>query len=337
MARIALNFEDGVTRFVDCAPGELVVDAAYRARLNIPMDCRDGVCGTCKCRCESGSYELDDYIDDALTDEEAAQGLVLTCRMRAKSDCVLSVPATSAMCKSGPMTHGASLAEVRRLSDSTIGFTVALDEPEALSFLPGQYVQVSVPGTEASRAYSFSSRLADGRVDFLVRDIPGGLMSGYLSARAAPGDRLAIRGPSGAFYLRDLVRPTLFLAGGTGLAPFLAMLDHLVARGGASQPIRLIYGVTRDLDLVEIAKLTAFADALPAFSFDVCVADPASTADRRGFVTDHFGAGDLNDGDCDVYLCGPPPMVEAVRRHFETLGVAPAAFHYEKFNASEAA
>lgn len=337
MPRIALNFEDGVTRFLDCSANEVLVDAAYRARLNIPMDCRDGVCGTCKCKVEAGSFELGDYIEDALSNDEREQGFVLTCQMRPKSDCVISVPATSAMCKSGPAEFGAVLAEVRLLSETTIGFSVALDEPEALNFLPGQYVQVSVPETQASRAYSFSSILSEGRVEFLVRNIPGGLMSGYLSDRARPGDHLTIKGPSGAFYLREIARPTLFLAGGTGLAPFLAMLGHLAADDRIGPPIRLLYGVTRDIDRVEVEKLRAFTETIPGFSFDVCVSDQESAASMKGFVTDHFGADDLNGGDCDVYLCGPPLMVEAVRRHFDTIGVKPAVFHYEKFNPSETA
>ena len=68
---VALNFEDGVTRFIDCKAGEKVLDAAFRAKINLPMDCSDGVCGTCKCRAESGTYDLgDDYIEDALTEDE---------------------------------------------------------------------------------------------------------------------------------------------------------------------------------------------------------------------------------------------------------------------------
>ncbi|MEK1850956.1 MAG: benzoate 1,2-dioxygenase electron transfer component BenC [Phyllobacterium sp.] len=337
MPKVALNFEDGVTRFVECGPNELLVDAAYRARLNIPMDCRDGVCGTCKSHCESGRYSMESYIEDALTEDEAAQGYVLTCQMRPESDCVVSVPATSKLCKSGPSSFGARLSEVRHLSDTTIGFTLELDEPDSLTFLPGQYMQVSVPETAHSRAYSFSSRVNGGRIDFLVRNIPGGLMSTYLSSRAAPGDRLMMHGPSGAFYLRDLHRPALFLAGGTGLAPFLAMLDHLKEKGRSAQPIHLLYGVTRDADMVEVGKLEEFAEAIPEFTFGVCVADAASSASRKGFVTDHFGPEDLHGGDSDVYLCGPPPMVEAVRKHFEIIGIKPASFHYEKFNASEAA
>ena len=93
---IALQFEDGVTRFIHCNPGEKVADAAYRQKLNIPLDCRDGACGTCRCHCESGSYHMPEstYVEDALTPDEAAEGYVLTCQMKPTSDCVVKVPAS---------------------------------------------------------------------------------------------------------------------------------------------------------------------------------------------------------------------------------------------------
>ena len=78
--KIALNFEDGVTRFIDCNATETVADAAYRQGVNVPIDCRDGACGACKCKAESGQYELGFYIDDAMSEEEAKLGYVLTCQ-----------------------------------------------------------------------------------------------------------------------------------------------------------------------------------------------------------------------------------------------------------------
>jgi benzoate/toluate 1,2-dioxygenase reductase component len=331
--KIALNFEDGVTRFIDARPDELVADAAYRLGLNIPMDCRDGACGTCKCHCESGDYTLGSYIEDAMTQDEASQGFVLTCQMKAKSDCVIRIPASSAVCKVKAGAIPAEMAEVRKLSPSSIGFAVKLAEP--LACLPGQYMNVSVPGTAQTRSYSFSSMPKDGVVEFLVRNIPSGLMSGYLASEAKPGDQLTLTGPIGSFYLRDVTRPILMLAGGTGLAPFLAMLEVLKDKG-TSQPIHMIYGVTNDADLVEVDKLEAFAAAIPTFTFVTVVADAASTHERKGYVTHHMPDAALHGGDVDLYLCGPPPMVDAVRAHLTEKGVKPASFHFEKFNPSEA-
>lgn len=333
--KIALTFEDGVTRFVQARAGELVADAAYREGVNIPMDCRDGACGTCKCRCEQGDYTLGSYIDDAMTEEEAAEGFVLTCQMTARSDCVIRVPASSAACKVKPNAMVATMVETRALSPTTHAFTIRLDDPHALSFLPGQYVNVSVPGTTQTRAYSFSSLPKDGTVGFLVRNIPGGLMSSYLADRAAPGDRLAVTGPIGSFYLREARRPILFLAGGTGLAPFLAMLEALEA-SGATSPVHMIYGVTTDADLVEVDRLTSFAERIPGFTFATVVADVASAHERKGYVTHHLPDAALHGGDVDVYLCGPPPMVDAVRAFLAERDVKPASFHFEKFSPSEA-
>ncbi|MGL4495045.1 MAG: benzoate 1,2-dioxygenase electron transfer component BenC [Beijerinckiaceae bacterium] len=334
MHRIALNFEDGVTRFIEARPEELVADAAYRLGLNIPMDCRDGACGTCKCHCESGDYTLGSYIEDAMTEEEAKEGYVLTCQMKAKSDCVINIPASSAVCKVKVGTLTGTMADIRRLSPSTIGFAVKVNEIDHLSYLPGQYMNVVVPGTTQTRSYSFSSMPKDGVVEFLVRNIPNGLMSGYLSNLAKPGDEVALIGPIGSFYLRAVQRPVLMLAGGTGLAPFLAMLDEL-QRVGTDQPVHMIYGVTNDADLVEVDKLSAFAAAIPGFTFSTVVADEASSHERKGYVTHHLPDAALHDGNVDIYLCGPPPMVDAVRKYLADKGVKPASFHFEKFNPSE--
>ena len=333
--RVALNFEDGVTRFVEARADELVADAAYRAGLNIPLDCRDGACGTCKCYCESGDYTLGSYIDDALTEEEAAERQVLPCQMKAKSDCVLRIPVSSTVCKVKIGSMSAEIESVRPLSPSSIGFSLKLNDPDGMSYLPGQYVNVSVPGTPETRSYSFSSMPRDGVVQFLVRNIPGGLMSSYLAERAKAGDSVTIAGPMGSFYLRDVTRPVLFLAGGTGLAPFLAMFEEL-ERTTPTQPIHMVYAVTNDADLVEVSTLEAFAASIPGFTFTTVVAAADSAHPQKGYVTHHLPDAALNGGDVDVYLCGPPPMVDAVRAYLKDKQIAPANFHYEKFSPSEA-
>ena len=109
--RIALNFEDGISRFIECRPGDTVADASYRVGINIPLDCRDGACGTCKGLCESGQYDNGSYIEDAMTEEEAEEGYVLACQMKPQSDCVVRIAATSNVCKTAcPRTRGRSAA-----------------------------------------------------------------------------------------------------------------------------------------------------------------------------------------------------------------------------------
>lgn len=331
---IALNFEDGVTRFVECKEDEKVLDAAFRNKINLPMDCSDGVCGTCKCRAESGSYDLgDDYIDDALTADETKSGFVLTCQMKPSSDCVIAVPTTSTACKTGQQKFAATVVQITPHNDAAIVLELEVDGVSPV-FLPGQYVNIDVPGSGLHRSYSFSSAPGERRIAFLIKKIPGGVMSSWL-AQAQTGERLEITGPMGSFYLRDVRRPLLMLAGGTGLAPFLSMLEAL-ARENSQQQIHLIYGVTRDLDLVLADQIEAYTKRLANFTYSTVVAEESSSHPRKGWVTQHMPAEMLHGGDVDVYLCGPPPMVDAVRRYFDESGVAPSSFHYEKFTPNVA-
>lgn len=332
---IALNFEDGVTRFINCNEGETVLDAAYRNQINLPMDCSDGVCGTCKGSCQQGDYDLgDEYIEDALTDDEAGQGMVLTCQMVPSSDCVVNIPAASTLCKTGNLQSTGTVAEVNLVSATAIELKVTADED--IAFLPGQYVNIQVPGSSESRAYSFSSRPGSRELSFLIRNVPGGLMSSWLVGQAKTGDKVTLNGPMGIFYLRPVGRPVLMLAGGTGLAPFLSMLEDLKA-SGSSQPVHLIYGVTNNEDLVSVKELEAFAATVDNFTFKTVIANPDSGHPRTGYVTNHMEDAPINDGDVDVYLCGPPPMVDAVLGYFREQSIEPASFHYERFTPSVAA
>lgn len=330
--KIALNFEDGVTRFIECGEGELVADAAYRQKVNVPIDCRDGACGTCMCHAESGSYNMDDFIEDALSAEEEENGQVLTCRMTPTSDCVISVPVSSKVCKTGQQKFDVELSEINYYSETAIGFSVKGDALSGLHFLPGQYVNIKVPGSEETRAYSFSSLVSDDHsVSFLIRVLPDGKMSSYMQNEAKVGDALEISGPLGSFYLRDVSRPVLLLAGGTGLAPFTSMLEKM-QKSSLNHPVHLIYGVTNDVDLVEVEKLEAFSDRLSKFSFTTCIASEQSEHPNKGYVTKYIEANHLNDGDVDIYLCGPPPMVDAVNHFFSEKEIMPTSFHYEKFS-----
>lgn len=71
------------------------------------------------------------------------------------------------------------------------------------------------------------------------------------------------------------------------------------------QPVHLIYGVSRDIDSVKLDQLDHFASQIPNFSYSLVVADPTSAAERKGYVTDHFEPQHINDGEVDIYLCGP--------------------------------
>jgi len=335
--RIALNFEDGVTRFVTAHAGESIADAAFRQGVNVPLDCRDGACGTCKARRQSGAYDPGDYIEDALSDDEAAQGYLLCCQATAQSDMVVDIPASSAACKAAPVETAAVVTAVERLSPNRIRLAVQARDGALPAFLPGQYVNVRAPGTRAVRSYSFASASGAETASFLIRYVPGGAMSSWLTQAAKPGDALALRGPLDGFYLREVRRPVLLIAGGAGVAPILSMLETLARDGARGQPVRLLYGVRHEADLVGAERIAALAEQIPDFGWTTCCSAPDTAHPRTGYVGDHLDPAALNGGEADVYLCGPPAMVEAVRKQVMALGLPPERLHFEKFTpATEA-
>lgn len=336
MYNVALQFEDGVTRFIQVGEGEVLSDAAYRQKMNIPLDCRDGACGTCRAFYESGTYDMDSdmYIEDALTEEDAEKGYVLACQCYPTSDSVIQILASSAVCKTQIHTFNGTLTNLQKVSDSTICFDIELDENEPeINFLAGQYVNVTIPELGETRSYSFSSKPGERKTSFVVRNVPEGKMSSFLSNVAKIGDKMSFTGPFGSFYLRPIVRPTLFLAGGTGIAPFLSMLKVLDEKG-SNQPVRMVFGVTNDEDLVAVDVLEGFRSKHNWFDYRTVVVNEVSTHERKGYVTAHIDNDWLNDSDVDIYLCGPVAMVDAVRDWLEVQDIHAQNFLFEKFSAN---
>jgi benzoate/toluate 1,2-dioxygenase reductase component len=337
MATIALNFEDGYTRIIEGIKGETVANAAFSARINIPLDCNDGVCGTCKCRVKSGSFDMgDEYIEDAITDEEIAEGYALACQMVPKSDMVIDILASSKACKVKTETVVTTIQKIEFLSSEIVKLTVKTKDGRTFNYLTGQYANIEIPNSGGkTRSFSFSGATGTDTLEFIIRLLPDGLASNYFRDKACEGETLNMTAPFGSFYLRGIEKPTLFFAGGTGIAPFLAMLESLcrdvaLQRLYGGHPIQLFYGATTDENLVELDRLEAFKAILP-FDYKTCVSVEESQKHAKGFVTQWINKDYLGSNAYDMYICGPPPMVEAVKKSIHTEGVNQSHFYEEKF------
>lgn len=331
MPTIILNFEDGVTRIIESNPYETVSDAAYRLGINIPLDCADGACGTCKCLCKSGNYDPGDYIDEALTDEEAEEGFGLACQMRPETDLVVEILASSAACKVEVSTYKTTISEVTFLSSEIVKLGVITDNNSKIGFLPGQYVNIEVPGSAGqTRSYSFVNRPDSSELTYLIRLVPEGLMSNYLRNEAKIGDTLQLKGPLGSFYSREITKPTLFFAGGTGIAPFISMLEK-IATQDIQHPIILFYGATTEENLVELDRLNSFTEKLPLRILSCVSCNDYAGQVAKGFVTQWINKQELTQREYDVYICGPNAMVDAVKDTLATNEINYENFYLEKF------
>ncbi|MFG0753853.1 anthranilate 1,2-dioxygenase electron transfer component AntC [Pseudomonas sp. TYF_14] len=335
--KIAFSFSDGKTLFCSTNGNESVLDAALRNGIKIPLDCREGVCGTCQGRCDSGVYTQDYVDEDTLSEADLAERKVLTCQTRIQSDAAFSFNFDSTLCSAaGTKLVQGNVCKIEKISAGTA--ILHIDASSAgldLDYLPGQYARIHVPGTDDWRSYSFASASGSNVLQFLVRLLPDGVMSNYLRDRCTVGDQIEFEAPLGTFYLRQIDRPLIMIAGGTGLSAFLGMLDSIAAKRAETPPIELFYGVRHAADICEVERLESFAASIPGFSFQVIVSDPEPTwTGKIGYISGHLDTNKVRDYAHDIYICGPPPMVESIKAWQVEHDLNTSSLYLEKFTES---
>jgi anthranilate 1,2-dioxygenase reductase subunit len=330
--KVAFSFADGKTLFFPVGANEILLDAALRNGIKIPLDCREGVCGTCQGRCESGHFTQDYVDEEALSSLDLQHRKMLSCQTRVQSDAAFYFDFDSSLCNApGPVRIRSTVSAVQQVSASTAILHLELETP--LDFLPGQYARLSIPGTDSWRSYSFANRPGN-QLQFLIRLLPDGVMSNYIRKRCQVGDELLLEAPLGAFYLRHVTQPLVLVAGGTGLSALLGMLDELAANG-CEQPVHLYYGVRGAADLCEATRITAYAEKIPGFRYTEVLSDPPPDwPGKRGYLTEHFDLAELRDQSADMYVCGPPPMVESIKQWLLDQALDDVQLYYEKFTES---
>ncbi|MDD0813224.1 2Fe-2S iron-sulfur cluster-binding protein [Curvibacter sp. HBC28] len=330
--QIGLRFEDGATRFIQVRSGETLADASIRQGIRFPVDCREGACGTCRCQVESGDFDPGDCAEDALSAADAQLGWALGCQMRPRSHGVVHVPIDASACLHKPLELEVRVRSLQKRGPRMVSLTLEHPQLMAMRFLPGQYLRLWLPDGSASRAYSFSSLVREpGEVDLLVRLLPDGRMSQWLQHQAQAGESLKLQASFGSFYLRPARRPLLMLAGGTGLGPMLAMLELLAQNPDSAPACHLLLGLSDDQDVPVLSLLQTLRHRLPQLEVTLCVSDPASTQGLRGHLVQHLQPSMLREGDVDMYVCGPPMMVQALSDWMATAPCQPAGFYIERF------
>ncbi|ACY96005.1 MULTISPECIES: 2Fe-2S iron-sulfur cluster-binding protein [Thermomonospora] len=336
---VTLVTSDGERLEFGCAPGRSVLEAAAEAGAALPASCKQGTCGSCHASVAEGDYELGAHSPAALPPERRAAGEVLLCRTFPRGPLSVTLPYDgSRILRGGIPRRQAVIVALETVACETVRLELRAEPTEDggtdCQFDPGQFVELQVPGHDAKRAYSLANTGNwEGRMEFYIRLRPGGLFSTYLRERARPGQTLTAFGPQGAFGLRETgLRPRWFVAGGTGLAPLLSMVRHM-AEWQEPQPARLLLGVNTEEEVFGTAELDAVAAELPGFSHRVCVWRPGPSWQGPVGTPADLLAADLAEAPAapDIYVCGPPPMVDAVVQVAARAGVPAEHVFYERF------
>jgi p-cymene methyl-monooxygenase electron transfer component len=299
--------------------------------LAYPHDCTVGTCGTCRTRLISGKVDAITPFSYTLSKEELEAGYILACQAVAKSDMVVEVEIASGdaiVARSQP----ARLIGLDNLMHDIKRVRWAVDAPVA--YRAGQYMNVCWNGKD-HRSYSFATAPeTGGRTELItfVRHVPGGAFTDMLFGGDPFAQSFEIDAPHGHFWLRDGTGPIVCIAGGSGLAPIISLLQDAANRKVRRDCI-LLFGARGARDLYAADEIAAIrAKWTAGFDYWPILSEEEIEGTRYGLVTAHIGAAleRLGSG-VQGYLCGPPGMIDAGITTLAESGIPLGDIHYDKF------
>jgi NAD(P)H-flavin reductase/ferredoxin len=321
---------------IECAVSETLLSAGLRAGIGLPYECCSGICGACRFEIAAGEVRSRWPEAPGLSPRDRRLHRQLACQSRPHGDCIIRVrlddryiPAIRPQRMPGVLCSVETVTrDIRRVVISTAC---------RAEFLSGQFVLLHLPDMTSPRAYSMSNTPnGEGTWEFYIKQIPGGQFTGLLFNNINPGASLELEGPYGMAYLRSgSDRPVLCIAGGSGISPMLSIARAL-ARDSRSRALSFYIGGRAPSDLSALLPIVeTISGGSRAFHLGAAVSDAEQAAGWSGHIgpihslVERELAARLKD--FDVYLAGPPPMVQACLVMLSRHGVAPDRVYYDAF------
>ena len=301
---------------------ETILDAAMRQEIDLPYGCRGGACGACAGYLLQGEVAYDEE-PIALTDAFKEANMGLFCKAKPKSDLVVSIEEIEGL-------EGIEIKNLRcrveskdQLCHDVISLKLKLAGDERLQFHAGQYIEFLLEDGKR-RAFSIANAPHDDElIDLHIRHVEGGLFTDFLFEEMPDKAMLRIEGPLGSFFLReDSDRPIILMGGGTGFGPLKAMIEHL-QYVGSEKPVHLFMGVRALRDLYMDGMVKAWMDKNPGLSFTPVLSEPMEEDNwqgETGYVHEAVARAFDDLSGFDIYMSGPPPMVNAAVEVFVKQG-----------------
>lgn len=308
-----------------CAPGQTVLAAALAVGIDMPYECASGSCGSCRARLIEGAVASRWVDAPGLSERDRRKGdRILCCQSVPQTDCVIQIRVGAAVPPVRPRSLRAKVRSVTRLNNDVVH--LVLDAEERMAFLPGQFMLFNLNAGCGRRAYSMAN-LPDGsgRLEFIVKRKPAGQASEVIFTTLKGGDRVGLEGPFGRAWLReDSERSIVLLAGGSGLAPIWSIAQAALLRAPTGR-VRLYFGVNRCEDLFWLPQIDQARREHPGLEVRLVLLH-ASSDDPVGCR--QGAAGDVMNREvddlplCDLYMAGPPGLVDHVLRELVATGRA---------------
>ncbi len=323
-------------RCLDVTGGQPLLTTLMQEEIFIPSACGGrGTCAYCKLQITDGGGMVTPTEEPLLTQEEIADNVRISCQVKVRNDMSVQIPEELFLVKQ-------YRGRIERITDLTYDIKqlrIALLEPESIEFSPGQYIQLQAPAYKGNpepvyRAYSMSSLPSDpGAVETIIRLVPGGICTTWVFNLLSEGDEVILSGPYGDFHLSDSDAEMIWIAGGSGMAPFWSMLRYM-AETGIRRKCTYFFGAVGKRDLFLLDELHKLEAELDWFTF-VAALSGQDTGDNGSFeaglitevVDRHIG----DASQAEAYLCGSPGMIDAAVKVLRDKGVTEERTFYDKF------
>lgn len=316
------------------AAGETVLEAARAQGLALPYSCLGGRCGSCKATVIDGEVRHHQP-PMALSGEEQAHHQVLLCQAEPLTDLVVAAREVPSVADMPKRQLAMKVVERKLLAPDVMRLMLRPPSGQALRYVAGQYLDVLLPGGKR-RAFSIANAPEHAeRIELHIRRVAGGGFTAHVFDTMREGDVLRVEGPLGTFVPReDSERAMLFVAGGTGIAPIKAIVEHFLYLGSA-RPIHVYWGVRSEADLYLRDVPAGWTQRHPAFYYTSVLSDPApgeAARHRTGFVHEVVTTDFPDLSELDVYMSGPPAMIDAARHAFVHASLDESRLYYDSFD-----
>jgi CDP-4-dehydro-6-deoxyglucose reductase len=327
------NINSGATFTVN--EGESVLTAALRQGVMLPYSCKNGTCGSCKGRLESGEVHYPFHPPLALSREEIGEGSALLCQAEPTEDLVIHVREIEAVRDIHVRKMPVRVIEKTLLTPDVMRVKIKLPDAQRLQFLAGQYLEILVAGGKR-RAFSIaSSPQSEDIIELHIRHVEGGGFTGWVFDELKERDILRIEGPLGNFFTRNDQpdRPMIMMGGGTGFAPLKSMIEDLLAHHD-KRPLHLFWGVRNSAELYMHEQALQWAEHNDHIQYSCALSEPSdedTTESFNGFVHDAVLQKYPDLGDFDIYMSGPPAMIDTGRSAFLENGAEQRRIFFDSF------
>jgi CDP-4-dehydro-6-deoxyglucose reductase len=323
---------------------ETVLSAAINAGIGLPYGCKDGACGSCKCKLLEGRVIHGAHQDKALSQAEEQAGYLLTCCATPQTDLVIEAKQVVGMGDHPVVKMPTRLTSLTRVAPDVMVLRLQLPATNNFGFRAGQYIEFVLRDGHR-RSYSMANaphavkEAGPDGIELHIRHMPGGLFTEHVFNAMKEKEILRVEGPFGTFFLREeSERPIVLLASGTGFAPVKAIVEHMRHKGIA-RPTVLYWGCRSRVDLYLHDWAVQQAAELPWLTYVPVLSDAKpedNWAGRTGLVHQAVLA-DLPDLSAhEVYACGAPIMVQSARTDFIAQAGLPDEYFYADAFTSEA-